>query len=185
MSVESTRPSIEELTFHVYARPLHPELFEILAMETIERPEYKLSLQIIPTGHVVMWDTTNVCLTEVATSTSQPLPEKRRLFQSKLRQELSRKIECAHGVCYQMSFQVERMKPEIFLHAHDELLADGQKHGRLLHNFQPNHRLSVAPLTLIAAETKAQCVMISTFHTFPAENSVVKSQTLIEIKSEE
>jgi hypothetical protein len=29
-------------------------------------------------------------------------------------------------------------------------------------------------------ETRADCLMITTFHTFPAENTIVKSQSLIE-----
>jgi hypothetical protein len=99
-----------------------------------------------------------------------------------MRGEQHGRLDCAHNICYQMCFQVETMQPEVFLHTHDEILADGQKRG-LLHNFQPNHRLSVAPLSLIAAETKRNCLMLSTFHTFPSENTVVKSQTLIEKKA--
>ena len=82
---------------------------------------------------------------------------------------------------YQTSFQVEALPPEIFLHVHDEILRDGLKRG-LLHNFQPNHRLSLAPLGFVAVEARSGCLFISTFHTFPEENTVVKSQSLIEKK---
>jgi hypothetical protein len=181
MSVDYVRPRVSDLIFQLYARPVHPELFEILAVRRIQRADFRLTLQITRTGHVITWDSADVCLTEVTAAADQLLPEKRRLLHCKLRGERSSRIDCAHGVCYQSSFQVETMKPEIFLHTHDELLADGQKRG-LLHNFQPNHRLSVAPLSLIAAETKPDYLVLSTFHTFPAENTVVKSQTLIERK---
>ena len=80
-----------------------------------------------------------------------------------------------------MSFQVEVLPPDIYLHVHDEILADGGKRG-FLHNFQPNHRLSVAPLGFIAVETRADCLFLSTFHTFPEEHTIVKSQSLIERK---
>jgi hypothetical protein len=179
MSVDYVRPRVSDLIFQVYARPLHPELFEILATRKIRREDYEITVQITRTGHVITWDSADVCLAEVAAAADQPLPEKRRLLNLRLRGEQSSKVSCAHGICYQMSFQVEAMQPEIFLHTHDELLADGAKRG-LLHNFQPNHRLAVAPLSLVAVETKRGCVLLSTFHTFPAENTVVKSQTLIE-----
>jgi hypothetical protein len=81
-----------------------------------------------------------------------------------------------------MSFQVETLTPEIFLHVHDEILCDGGKRG-LLHNFQPNHRLAVSPLGHIAVEGRPGCLLWSTFHTFPEENTVIKSQTLIEKRS--
>jgi hypothetical protein len=57
--------------------------------------------------------------------------------------------------------------------------ADGAKRG-ILHNFQANHRLAIAPLGYVVAETRANCLMLSTFHTFPEENTIIKSQTLIE-----
>ncbi len=182
MSVDFVRPRVKDLIFRVYSRPLHPELFEILATQKIQRPEYSLTLNVTRTGHVITWDSEDVCLTEVTTAADLSLPVKRKLLHYKFRGEHTGKIDCAHGVCYQMSFQVETMQPEVFLHTHDEILADGHKRG-LLHNFQPNHRLAVAPVSLIAAETKADCLMLSVFHTFPVENTVVKSQTLIEKKS--
>ena len=80
-----------------------------------------------------------------------------------------------------MSFQVETLAPEIFLHVHDEIIADGGKRG-LLVNFQPHHRLALAPLGYIQVDARPGCLFLSTFHTFPGENTVVKSQTLIEKK---
>ncbi len=96
-----------------------------------------------------------------------------------MRGEHAATIPCCHGVVYQTSFQVESLAPEIFLHVHDEILADGGKRG-VLHNFQPNHRLAIAPLGYIVVETRHQCLLVSAFHTFPEENTVIKSQTLIE-----
>jgi hypothetical protein len=170
-----------DLVFQLYGRPLHPELFDILASRKIQREDYELTVRITRTGHVISWENRDVFLTEVAAAADQPLPEKRRLLSRRLRGEHSDTLACAHGVNYQMSFQVEVLTPEIFLHVHDEIVADGGKRG-LLYNFQPNHRLSLAPLGFIAVEARARCLFISTFHTFPEEHTVVKSQSLIERK---
>jgi hypothetical protein len=97
----------------------------------------------------------------------------------RVRGEHTASLQCGTGVVYQTSFQVESLPPEIFLHVHDEILADGAKRG-LLHNFQPNHRLAIAPLSLVALETRARCLFLNSFHTFPEEHCVVKVQTLIE-----
>ena len=83
------------------------------------------------------------------------------------------------NIAYQTSFQVETLPPDIFVHVHDDILAEGAKRG-LLHNFQPNHRLAIAPLGFVTAESRQGCLFLSTFHTFPEENTVVKSQSLIE-----
>jgi hypothetical protein len=181
MSVYFLRPRVCDLVFQLYGRPLHPELFDILAAKKIQREDYDLTVRITRTGHVITWENRDVHLTEVAAAADQPLPERRRLLSYRLRGEHSGTLACAHGVSYQMSFQVEVLSPEIFWHVHDEILADGSKRG-LLHHFQPNHRLSLAPLGFIAAEARSHCLFLSTFHTFPDEHTVVKSQSLIEMK---
>ena len=173
------RPPVSELVFQLYGRPLHPELFDILAVRKIQRESYDLTLRITRTGHVISWQNRDVHLTEVAAAAEQPLPERQRLLSYRLRGEHSGKLSVAPWVTYQTTFQVESLPPDIFLHVHDEILADGGKRG-LLHNFQPNHRLALAPLGFIAVESRAGCLFLSSFHTFPNEHSIVKSQTLIE-----
>lgn len=181
MSVFSARPRVSELVFHLYGRPLHPELFDILAVRKVQREDYELTLRITRTGHVISFENRDVFLSEVTAAADQPLPEKRRLIAHRLKGERNESLLCAHGIHYQMSFQVEVLKPDIYLHVHDEILADGGKRG-FLHNFQPNHRLTVAPLGFIAVEARAGCLSLSTFHTFPEEHTIVKSQSLIERK---
>src|SRR5262249_5864370 len=163
MSVYSLRPRVCELVFQLYGRPLHPELFDILATRKFQREDYEVVVRITRTGHVISWENRDVFLTEVAAA-DQLLPEKRRLLHFRLRGEQTGKLLCAHGISYQMSFQVEVLPQEIFLHVHDEILADGGKRG-LLHNFQPHHRLALAPLGYVAVETRPGCLFLSSFHT--------------------
>jgi hypothetical protein len=160
---------------------LHPEFFDILAVRKIQREDYELVVRITRTGHVIYWGNRHIHLTEVAASDG-PLPERRRLLHYKLRGERCDIVQAGHGISYQTSFQVETLAPEIYLHVHDEILADGGKRG-LLHNFQPHHRLALAPLGLVTVETRCGCLFLSTFHTFPDEHTIIKTQSLIERKS--
>jgi len=182
MSVSSLRPRVCDLIFRLYGRPLHPELFEILAYRKVEREDYEVTVRITRTGHVISWDNHDVHLTEVAAAADQPLPERRRLLNHRLRGEMSDSLPYAPRVGYQMSFQVEVLPPEIFLHVHDEILTDGGKRG-LLYNFKPNVRLALAPLGFVTVEARPGCLFLSSFHTFPDEFTVVKTQSLIERKS--
>jgi hypothetical protein len=181
MNTYSLRPRVSDLVFQLYGRPLHPELFDILSVRKVRREDYELTVRITRTGHVISWENRDVFLTEVAAAGDEPMPERRRLLSYRIRGEHSDTLTCAHGVCYQMSFQVEVLPPEIFLHVHDEILADGEKRG-LLHNFQPHHRLALAPLGFITAEARSGCLILSSFHTFPDEYTIVKTQSLIEKK---
>ena len=179
MGVPSLRPRVCDLVFQVYAKPLHPELFDVLAMRRIQREDYDLIVRITRTGHVISWGNRETYLTEVAAS-DQPLPERRRLLHHRLRGERTETLRTPQGITYQTSFQVEVLPPEIFLHIHDEILADGGKRG-LLHNFQPHHRLALAPLGLVNAEARPGCLFLSAFHTFPDECTIIKTQSLIEM----
>jgi hypothetical protein len=181
MNLQVCRPPVGDLVFQVYGRPLHPELFETLALHRVEREDCEVTLRITRSGHVVTWMQGNLCLTEVTASTEVPLPERRRLLHYRLRGEHYGSADCAPGVHYQMSFQVETLSQEIFLHVHDEIVADGATRG-FLHNFQPHHRLALAPLGFLIVEGRPGSIVIHAFHTFPDEHTIIKSQSLIETR---
>lgn len=173
------RPRVAELVFQLHGSPLHPEFFDILACRKIQREDFELVVRITRTGHAITWERQRQVLTEVTTAADLALPANRRLLNCRVRGEHADSVVCARGVRYEMSFQVEILPEEIFMHVHDEILADGGKRG-LLYNFQPNHRLSLAPLGFVTAEAGPSCLIITSFHTFPDENTVVKTQSLIE-----
>src|SRR5947209_10224409 len=100
MGVHSVRPPVCELVFQLYGRPLHPELFDILAVRKIQREDYELIVRVTRTGHVISWENRDVFLTEVAAATDQPLPEQRRLLSQRLRGEHTSRFTCAHGIQY-------------------------------------------------------------------------------------
>src|SRR5438270_3327629 len=125
MGVYFLRPPVCDLVFQLYGRPLHPELFDILAVRKIRREDYELTVRITRTGHVVSWENEDVYLTEVTAAADQELPQRRRLLHYRLRSEQCAALPCAHGVHYQASFQVEVLPPDLFAHVHDEILADG------------------------------------------------------------
>src|SRR6185312_6648654 len=103
MGVDFVRPAVGDLVFQLYGRPLHPELFDILAVRKIQREDYELVVRITRTGHVISWENSDVLLTEVAAAAEQDLPERRRLLNYRLRSEQSARLVCAHGIHYEMS----------------------------------------------------------------------------------
>lgn len=182
MGVFLVRPAVNDLIFQLYGRPLHPELFETLAQRRVQHEDYDVWVRITRTGHVFSFENEDVHLSEVAAAADQPLPQKRRLLSYRLRQEQCASFAGAHGIHYQSSFSVEVLQPDLFLSIHDEILSDGAKRG-LLHSFASHHRLAVAPLGFITVEARPRCLFFTAFHTFPGENTVVKTQTLIEKRS--
>lgn len=183
MALSTIRPPVADLLFHLYARPLHPELFDILAVRKVRHEDYELEVRITRTGHVISWENDDVHLSEVVAASDQPMPVKRRLISQRVRNEQYPQFECLHGIRYQAGVQVEVLPFDLFQHVQEEIVADGAKRGLLL-NFPTCNRLSVAPVGFVNVEARRGCVFLSSFHTFPGENTVVKTQSFIEKKQE-
>jgi Protein of unknown function DUF2617 len=171
------RPKIADLAFRLYDRPLHPELFEPVAERSLALGGATLVARLTATGHVLEWHRGGDHLVEVTAERGHPLPEGHRLLHPFAGERRGR---CdLPAVRYQVSLHAEVLPPELFLHVHDELAADGAKRGLLFH-FEPHRRLALVPLGFIALDALPTGIAVATFHTFPAECAVVKTQTLIE-----
>jgi hypothetical protein len=166
------------LVFQLYRRPLHPELFVIAAQKSVEACDHKGWVRITPTGHAVTWfRPPGFYLTEVLNVSSDNLPSN-GLFCHRVTAEHHARAEPWPGVRYQASFQVEVLPPHLFLLVHEELLADGRTRG-LMYRF-PDRVGCLEPLGFVTIDGRPGLQLIHTFHTFPEEYSIVKSQSLIE-----
>jgi hypothetical protein len=178
--VLSVRPKVAELLFQLYGRPLHPELFQVCQTHRVQRGDYEAKIDITTAGHVVTWRYRGLTLTEVATSSNQPLPERRRLMSYRLRGERIDRVECRCNVAYDMSFQLEPVDPEVFWTFQHELARDGERQG-LFHQFKTSGRISMGAISYINFEARNRNLLIQAFHTFPEDCAIVKSQSLFQL----
>jgi hypothetical protein len=178
--VLTTRPKVAELSFQLFGRSLHPELFVVHKSRTVERGGYTAKIDITSAGHVVTWRYQGITLTEVACSAQHPLPQKRRLMAYRLKGERNDRVECRGGVMYQVSFQLEPVSPEVFWMFQDELARDAQVQG-LLHRFDASGRMNLGAMSYINVETRNRSLLVQAFHTFPDDCAIVKSQSLVQL----
>ncbi|QDU62300.1 hypothetical protein Pan216_31670 [Planctomycetes bacterium Pan216] len=178
------RPYTTELTYQVFDWPVHPELVESLAREELAREGYRLVFHLTPAGHLMEWHWGEVVLVEMLADQAHPLPEHRQLFGHRVGNERSEQFQPAESVSYQTCFQVERLAPELFLHLHDELMADGEKQG-ILHLLPCHDRLGLSPISFVDLQSRPGSLLAHIYHTFPDEFAVVKTQTLIEVSGEQ
>src|SRR5437868_5368826 len=128
-AVLSVRPKVAELSFQLFGRALHPELFEVHKSRTIERADYTAKLEITTAGHVITWRHRGLTLTEVAASAQHPLPERRRLLSYRLKGQRVDRVECRGGIVYHTNFQLEPVSPELFWTFQEELSQGGERQG--------------------------------------------------------
>ena len=173
------RPRVAELVFRLYDRPLHPELFDAVAVRRVEANGVRVTARLTPTGHVLEWTDGKATLTELTATDDPDLPEKGRRLAHRLGGGRGGRCELAGGVRYQVSSQVEILPSEQFVRVHEELRADGARKG-LVSAGRCGDRLGLAPLGVVIAEALRGGLAVSAFHTFPDELAVVKTQSLIE-----
>jgi hypothetical protein len=178
------RPLVKELVFQAYTRPLHPELFVIRGRERVQKLGHDVTAQLTEAGHVVIWSSQGRYFTEVLTAADIILPEKKLLEYRVLSgfgpiyQEVPARGD-QPGYHYHACFQSEILEWPDFCRAHDEIEADSKKRGMLV-RLPAKRSRAYPPLGFLVIEGHPDCLLIHAFHTFPDEQTVVKSQSLIE-----
>ncbi|MFQ3591813.1 MAG: DUF2617 family protein [Gemmataceae bacterium] len=173
------RPAVARIQFAAYARPLHPELFDLLASRTIQHPDFYLSVWLTPTGHVWSWNDGRHYVTEVTLQDDNQQPHRDCLVRGAFGPERSVLRDLGRGIRYQSTFQMEPLTPELFDLIQGEIRRDGQKRGLFL-SIGSEDSLGQEPLSHLTAEHRPGCLFLTGFHTFPEERVVLKTQSLIE-----
>jgi hypothetical protein len=182
MGVSSGRSAVADLSFQVYGRPIHPDLFATRAFSRVARTGWDADVRIIEGGHAVLWSSGNVRLAEILAGPEFEPPEIGTLYQSRVRHERSTSIRREASIEYQTRFSVERIDADVFRHLHQELTLDAAPHD-LFHVFGTRHRLLPSPVSRVRIEARGRGLSIAAFHTFPEEQAIVRTQSLFEWKS--
>ncbi len=180
MGVSSGRARVADLAFQVFDRAVHPDWFATRVYRRIPQSRWEAGVRIIEGGHAVIFGTGKIRLTEVLSGPETPLPEPGLLFHSAIRTERSASLFPGGLVEYQACFEVERVEGEVFRHLCEELVADDSRQI-LAHRFGSSNRLAPAPLSQVYIEARVRGLSIQSFHTFPDECAIVRSQSLYEL----
>jgi hypothetical protein len=182
MGVSHGRTRVADLAFKVFSRAVHPDWFAVRQFRRVIQEGWEADLRIIHGGHAVVFRAGSVLLTEVLAGPETPLPEPGLLFHSSIRHERTATLRPNVAVEYQSCFEVERVDSEVFAHLSDEMTLDGSR-GRLFHRFAPMNRMTPAPITHLHYESRVRGLTVHTFHSFPDEHAIVRTQSLFELRS--
>jgi hypothetical protein len=174
--VISVRPKIAELTYQLYGRSLHPELFEIYQSRTVERGGYKATVQITSVGHMVAWQYGGLSLTEVSVGAHHPLPQLRRLMSYRLKGDRSDRCEIRPGITFEMRFSLEPADDEKLTGYRRELTLAATRQG-MLQQFESGGRIATGALSYVNVDSRDKTLCVQAFHTFPDDRAVLKIQS--------
>ena len=177
----TVRPRFTELAFHLYGRPLHPELFEFLSTKSIERQAYQAFVGITSSGHVITFRQGNVILTEVSASAKHPLPQRRCLSRQSLKTNHHERIDYREGITFETHYHCEPTAAGTFLNL-EQQIPDSEEAEGLIHRFGPSGRMSMGAFSFIDVQTRAQSLTVKAFHTFPDDGIVLRTVTTFRVQ---
>lgn len=180
MPVRFARPNVADVMYHLYGRSVHPELFTFYRSAAIQRDAYQADVRIGEAGHLIVFRYGGQAIAEITAPRDQLLPKRKHLIERRLKGCRDEYFQFDCGVRYQVSCQLERLDPQVFLNLHEELVADTPR-AIVACRFPSASRLDPGPISLICTDASRRSLLVHAFHTFPEDNAVVKTQSLFEI----
>jgi len=174
------KQSVSSLRFLLYDRPLHPELFDIYHDHHIVKGGYEAQIWVTGCTHVIGFFRNGLSLVELTVHAGGLLPKRGLLLELPFRGERDHEYKRAEGINYMMNFQVESMSSIVYSKTHHDLARLGARQG-LFVPFPMWMSRTLTPFTYIDYEAKPNELHVFTFHAFPEDLTVVKTQSIFEL----
>lgn len=169
---------IRDLSFSLYQRPLHPELFNIYARRDIKTENYEASIWATGCAHVVSVSTKGYNLTELISLPDQPLPKRGLLERFQFRGQKKHKCTLSRNLSYMTDFQVEKMSENLYRQSHADLERFARNRGMFV-RFPNLYKGTLEPFSYIDFEARKNELHLHTFHAYPEQVTIIKTQSLI------
>lgn len=169
--------AVTDLHLSVYLRTLHPEFFTIRAQRAFSHASFKGEVWLLDAGHVIAFVDGPNAVTEVIAPQELALPKRGLARTLDLVSEHEHRLEARGPILYQVAYQVDAQDPNTYLREAEELLAAARQ-GHLF--VETPHGTAPRPFSYAVPEPRGRGLLVHTWHGFPAEHTILKTQTLIE-----
>ena len=180
MEFPNTNVVVSELTFTLYQRPLHPELFTIYEKRTIKTDKYEALIWATGGSHVVSVFANDLCLSELISSPAQLLPRRGLIERFRFTGQRNHKCTLAKGLSYMTDFQVEKMSPNLYRQSHTDLERFARNRGIFV-KFPKLAISGLEPFSYIDFEARRDELHIHAFHAYPDQVTIIKTQSLFDM----
>ncbi len=181
MELPQINVAIDGLTFSLFQKPLHPELFQIYAKRQLKTNKYEALVWITGCTHVVSVFAADVCLSEVISAPGQPLPQRGLIERFQFRGPRSHKCTLSRGLSYMTDFQVEKMSPNLYRQSHRDLERFAQNRG-LFVKFPELETGGLQPFCYVDFEAKQSELHVHSFAAYPEQVTMLKTQSLFDFQ---
>jgi len=181
MELPQINVAVEQLTFSLFQRPLHPELFQIYASREIKTERYQSLIWVTGCTHVITLFYGNECLSEVISPPNQLLPSRGLLERFQFRGPRTHKCTLSRGISYMMDHQIEKMTPTLYKQSRADLERFARNRG-LFVSFPELEVGSLEPFCFVDFEARLNELHVHTFAAYPDQVTMVKTQSLFDLR---
>jgi hypothetical protein len=180
MESPKTNVAVGELTFSLFQRALHPELFNIYGRRHLKTEQYEVVVWATGCSHVVSVFAGDVCLTELISPNSELLPKRGLIERFQFRGQRTHKCTLSRGLSYMTDFQVEKMSANLYRQSHLDLQRFARNRGMFI-TFPEYISGGLEPFSYIDFEARRYELHIHAFHAFPDQVTIIKTQSLFDL----
>ncbi len=168
------------LTLLLYQRTLHPELFKILASESVSRRAYEADIWLVEGGHVISLTAGKNTLTEVIVTSNEPLTDRGLLQTIPCRGEKYHEMQSSPNLKYMISTQEEQLSQTLYDATKHEISTYAARR-ELMSAETPATQETGATLSVLDIERRSHELLVQSFHLFDENQMVIKTQAIIEV----
>jgi hypothetical protein len=181
MELPQINVAVEELTFSLFQRPLHPELFQIYAGRHLKTEKYEAIIWVTGCTHVVSVFADGACLSEVVSTPGQLLPNRGLIERFQFRGPRNHKCTLSRGISYMTDFQIEKMSSNLYLQSHNDLERFARNRGLFI-KFPELEVGRLQPFCFVDFEARRTELHIHTFSAYPDQVTMIKTQSLFDFQ---
>ena len=177
MPSDERRTAVSDLRLSVYLRSLHPEFFTIRARQALRGLEFTGEIWLLDPGHVIAFVDGPSAVTEVIAPRRLELPPRGLVRAVDLNGESEEEVEARGILVYRMAYHLDAQDQATYLREAEELLAGARGEAPLAESPREAAR---RPFSYAVPDARADGLLVHTWHGFPEERTILKTQTLIE-----
>jgi hypothetical protein len=172
-----TNIAIDQLTFSLFQRPLHPELFDIHARRQVKTEDYAATFWITGCTYVIGVFSGDTCLSEIVSTPKQPLPAQGLLERFRFSGPGNYNCTLNQGIRYTTDYQIEETTPDLYEQKRAGL--ERLAHDRGLFVQHPALDGSdLSPFCYIDFEARRTELHIHTVSAYPHQTTLIKTESL-------
>jgi Protein of unknown function DUF2617 len=168
------------LTLLLYQRPLHPELFKILASQQFGRKAYDADAWLVEGGHVVAFTANDNTLAEVIAIRSEPMTDRGLIQSIPCRGERYHEMTAPGNIRYMISTQEEQLTATLYEATKHEIATYATRRELMMGQTPPAADAG-GVLSVLDIECRSHELLVQSFHLFDDSLLVVKTQGIFEV----